>query len=41
MIGSMRFIIVSVVAYASTLPQTEPADLALLCFVGAVLVLGP
>lgn len=41
MTGSMHFLIVHLVAYASTLPQTEPADLATLCFVCAVLVLGP
>lgn len=38
MIASVRFTLVSFVAYSSTLPQTAPADLAVLVFAGTMLV---
>ena len=40
MIGSFRFMVVSLLAYTSTLLQTEPIDLAVLMFAGAVLAFG-
>lgn len=40
MIASLQFRVVRLAAYTSTLPQTAPADLAMLVFAGAVLVLG-
>lgn len=40
MIGSFRFMVVALVAYTSSVPQTASADLAVLMFAGAVLVLG-
>ena len=40
MIASFQFMVVSLAAYTSTLPQTAPADLAVLMFAGTVLVLG-
>ncbi len=40
MIALFRFTVVSLVAYTSTLPQTAPADLAVLLFAGIVLVSG-